>query len=179
MNNHIKVTIKEMSPLLMHAFPMVEIKNTEKLLPEEQAELAAYRDPQTKDLYIPAVALQRCIVAGATFSKGKGKASLQKIVAACLFVTPERCSLHRKEYLLDARPVVIPATKGRVIRYRPRLDKWECSFELEYDPTLLTEKQVHQVMEDSGKLVGILDFRPQCKGSFGRFMITKWDITKE
>lgn len=88
----IEVTIKGTSPLLMHAFPMVQIEALEKKTPEEQAEYAAYRDPASKELYVPAVAVQRGLVAAATFSKGKGRASLAKVAAACLLVTLVRAS---------------------------------------------------------------------------------------
>ena len=168
-------TIRGMSPLLMHSFPMTEIKALEKKTPMEQAEIAAYRDPDTRDLYVPGIAIQRCFISGATYSKGKGRASLQKQVAACVLVNPERCSLGTKEFVIDSRPVVVPATKGRVIRHRPKLVEWNVSFRIEYDDTLLRESELRQVVDDSGSRVGLLDFRPEKKGPFGRFMITKWE----
>jgi hypothetical protein len=172
----VKATIKGISALLMHAFPMVPIENPplEKRPITEQADLAAYRDPDTRSLYLPAVAMQRSMIAAATYSKGKGRASLQKQTAACVFITPDRIPLGTKEYTIDARPVVIPATKGRVMRYRPRLDNWQASFEIEYDEALLTEKQLRQIVNDAGSRVGLLDFRPERKGPFGRFMVTEW-----
>lgn len=170
----ISVTLKGISSLLMHAYPMVAIEALEKKTPDEQAEYAAYRDPETKRLYVPALALARCIVGAATYSKGKGRGSLQKVVAAGVFVTPERVDLGVSKYQVDARPVVIPATKGRVMRYRPRLDTWGCSFELEYDETLMTETQLRRVVDDAGARVGLLDFRPEKKGPFGRFMVSSW-----
>ena len=171
----LSVEVKGISPLLMHAFPMAQIEALEKKTPEEQAELAAYRDEQnSKYLYIPAMAIQRGLIAAAAYSKGKGRGSLQKSVAACLLVSPERISLGVKKYALDARPVVIPATKGRVMRYRPRLDEWKITFALEYDENLLTENQLRRGVDDMGSRVGLLDFRPERKGPFGRCIVTKW-----
>ena len=171
----VTVEIKGISPLLMHAFPMVKIEALEKKSPEEQAEFVAYRDPETKGLFVPGMAVQRMLVGGASFSKGKGRATLSKIVAACVFITPDRIPLNQKKYEIDARPVVVPATKGRVLRYRPRLDAWALKFSLEFDPDLLTEAQIRRVVDDSGSRVGLLDFRPERKGSFGRFVLTSWD----
>ena len=172
----ISIALKGDSPLLMHAFPLVEApRGFEKQPPKVQAEFAAYRCPETKQLYIPGVAIQRCFIAGATYSKGKGRASLQKSAAACLIVRDERCLLGVTDFVVDSRPVVIPATKGRVIRHRPRLDKWDVSFELDYDPELLSALQVRTIIEDSGKRVGLLDFRPEKKGPFGRFGIVKFE----
>lgn len=170
----IECSIKGKSPLIMHAYPLVPIEALEKKPIEEQAELAAYRDPEGR-LYIPAINLQRAFVSGATYSKGRGRASLQKPVAACVMVSPERLILDSTEYEIDARPVVIPATKGRVMRFRPRFEQWSVSFEVEYDDTLITEDQLRRVIDDTGDRVGLLDFRPEKKGPFGRFFVTRWN----
>jgi len=170
----ISITIEGISPLLMHSFPMEEIKAIEKKSPAEQAEIAAYRDPDTKWLYVPGMAVQRALIAGATYSKGKGRASLQKPVAACVIISPERIPLDG-DYVIDSRPVVVPATGGRIIRHRPKLPAWKISFEIEFDDELLKESELRQVVDDTGKKVGILDFRPEKKGPFGRFVVTKWE----
>ena len=170
------VSIRGVSPLLMHAFPMVPIEAIEKKSPQEQAELSVYRDPETRQLYVPGVNVQRSLVAAAAFSKGKGRASLQKPVAACVMVSPERLSLNVDSFAVDSRPVVVPATKGRVMRHRPRLDQWELTFELEWDDTLLKESEVRRIVDDMGSRVGLLDFRPEKKGPFGRCMVTHWEL---
>lgn len=166
------------SPLLMHKFPMEPISGMAKLTPEEQAEHAAYRDPETRELYVPGVAVQRALVNAAVYSKGKGRASLQKPVASCLMVLPECLGLGTEEYTIDSRPVVIPATKGRIVRHRPRLDSWKIRFDLEWDGELLSEIQVRQIVDDMGKRVGLLDFRPERKGPFGRSVVTSWEDNK-
>ena len=170
------VTVKGVSPLLMHRYPLVPIEALEKKSPAEQAEVAAYRDPETRELYVPGVNLQRGLVSAATFSKGKGRASLQKAAAACVMVSPQYLNLGTREYALDSQAVVIPATKGRVVRHRPRLDTWTISFVIEWDDTLLEEKQLRRSLDDMGSRVGLLDFRPEKKGPFGRFMVTEWEL---
>ena len=171
----VSMKLQGISSLLMHAFPMVSIEAFEKKPVDEQAELAAYRDPQTKELYVPGINVQRAFIAGATYSKGKGRASLQKQAAACLQVTPERILLGVKDYAIDSRPVVIPATKGRVMRHRPRLDNWRLEFDLEYDDTLLAVEQLRHIVDDTCSRVGFLDFRPEKKGPFGRAMVIHWE----
>lgn len=168
--------VKGISGLLMNAFPMMPIENPpiEKRTREEQAELKAYRDAVTGILYIPGIAIQRAFINGAAYSKGKGRASLQKQTAACVFVFPDRVTLGVKDYAIDSRPIVVPSTRGRVIRHRPRLDEWKAKFEIEYDESLLTERQLRQIVDDAGSRVGLLDFRPEKKGPFGRFIVTEW-----
>src|SRR5262249_23116124 len=147
----------------------------EKKTAEEQAEHAVYRDPDTKMLYVPGVNVQRALVAAASYSKGKGRATLQRQAAACLMVMPERISLGGEDYEIDSRRVVVPATKGRVIRHRPRLDKWAITFAIEYDDSLLNEKELRRIVDDMGVRVGLLDFRPEKKGLYGRSTVTSWN----
>ena len=171
----IKVKISGTSPLLMHSFPLEPIEAIEKKPKEEQAELAAYRNPDGK-LHVPGLNVQRALIAGAVYSKGKGRASLQRPAAACLDISPEYILLDNDHWdEIDSRRVVVPATRGAVIRHRPRFNKWDLTFELEYDDTLLTEAQVRRIVDDTGKRVGLLDFRPEKKGPFGRFVVTHWE----
>lgn len=170
-------TIKGISPLLMHRFPMEKLETPiENLTMEEQAEIAAYRNKESNELFVPGIAVWACLVSGAVYSKGKGRATLQKPTAACLMVTPEYCYLGTQQYEIDARPVVVPSTKGRIVRFRPRFNEWSIDFNLEYDPALLMEVQVREIVDNSGKRVGLLDFRPACKGPFGRFVVTSWQV---
>jgi hypothetical protein len=168
------VTIEGTSALMMKKYPETPIPGFEKKTPEEQAEISAYRIPGSKELYIPGVAVQRALVKAATYSKGKGRASLQKTAAACLMVLPEHVGLGTNKFKVDSRPVVVPATKGRIMRHRPRIDKWKGTFGLEWDETLMTEDQVKKIVEDMGKRVGLLEFRPSCNGPFGRCKVAKW-----
>jgi hypothetical protein len=168
----IHVTMTGISALLMHRFPMEPIEAIEKKSPEEQARIALYE--QDGQPFIPGVNVQRALVAGATFSKGKGRSSLQKSVAAGLFVDEAQLPIKDAKWVVDARPVTIPATKGRVVRYRPRFDKWSVDCTISFDETLLTETQVRRIVDDTGSRVGLLDFRPERKGPFGRFMVMAW-----
>jgi len=171
----VAVEIKGKSPLLMHRFPMEPIEAIEKKTKEEQAEISAYR-LETGELYVPSVNLQRSFVNAGTFSKGKGRATLQKPVAACVQVSPFCLGLGVAEYEIDARRVVIGATRGAIIRFRPRIDEWSLAGEIEYDDTLLTEPQLRDVVDNAGSRVGVLDFRPEKKGPFGRFFVTRWKL---
>src|SRR5215471_741776 len=171
----IGVTIKGTSPLLMHAFPLEPIEAIEKQSAERQAEHAAYRDESNGGgLYVPGVNLQRALIAAATYSKGKGRASLQKPAAACLQVSPEHLDLGLKTYAIDSRPVVMPSTKGRILRHRPRIEAWQLTFDLDYDDTLLKATEVRTIVDNAGARVGLCDYRPEKKGPFGKFIVTEW-----
>lgn len=170
--------IKGISPLLMHHYPMVPVEALEKLSPEKQAEHAAYRTTDGQ-LYVPSVAIGRSFINGAAFSKGKGRATLSKPLAACMRIFPTELILDPQKYTIDARPVVIRATQGRIMRYRPCFNEWTIEFDIEFDPVLVNETQMRKVVDDAGNRVGVLDFRPERKGPFGRYVVTVWDYFME
>ena len=174
-----RVTLEGTSALMMKKYPTTPIEGFEKKPPQEQAELSSYRIPGTDELYIPGEAVQRAMVNAAAYSKGRGRASLQKVVAACLLVLPEYIGLGTTQFKLDSRPVVMPATKGRIMRHRPRIDNWKVTFGIEWDETLLREEEVKKVVEDMGSRVGLLEFRPACKGRYGRSKLINWETGKE
>ncbi|MFA5688594.1 MAG: hypothetical protein WC959_05560 [Kiritimatiellales bacterium] len=162
------IKIRGISPLLMNRFLLEPVPGLQKMTAEEQAEIAAYRT-EGGELFIPGINMQRALISGAKYSKGKGRASLQSVAAACLLITAEQLPLGCRKFTVDSRSVVVPATKGRIVRHRPRLNEWTLNFELEYDPELLSREQVETIVRDTGRRVGLGDFRPENKGMFGRF----------
>ena len=82
--------------------------------------------------------------------------------------------LGTKKFEVDSRSVVIPATGGRIMKHRARLDEWKLTFELEVDTTIFAVDFVRALMDDAGKKIGLGDFRPDRKGPFGKFKVTKW-----
>lgn len=174
----VKIVMKGKSPIMMHKYPENPISGFEKKPKEEQAELVSYRIPGSRELYVPGVAIQRALINSALYSRGRGRASLQKEAAACFMVSPEYVGLGTEKYVIDSRPVTIPATKGKIMRHRPKVNEWKISFGLEWDETLISEEQVKKIVEDMGIRTGLLEFRPACKGSYGRCEIEEWQEVK-
>ena len=84
------------------------------------------------------------------------------------------CPFGTKEFEVDSRSVVIPATGGRIMAHRPRLDKWSLTFRLAIDTDMFAETFARKLVDDAGKRIGLGDFRPDRKGIFGKFVVTKW-----
>jgi hypothetical protein len=80
------------------------------------------------------------------------------------------------DFEVDARPVTIPATKGRIMRYRPRWDAWKMRFGLEIDEDMLALDDAQMLLTEGGSSYGIGDFRPEKSGPFGRFVIESWQV---
>lgn len=187
----INVTIEGTSPLLMNRFTeeaeMAVSKTAKKVTkatkgtPREQAEPKAYKD-QDGMLYVPGTNIFACIIEGGKFIKiGKAKATNSKssLIPAAMILEDQICSLHTKDFEVDSRSVVIPATGGRIMAHRPRLDEWRLSFSIDlFDPDILSPDDVRQIIDDAGKKVGLGDFRPARKGPFGRFCVVSWKEEK-
>lgn len=174
----VKIELTGESPLLMNnpASMMDEQKSTKKTARYDhkaEAEKLAYKDDKGV-LYVPAAAVKGCIIGGASYVKF-GKFAAKPMIAGGVHIKPEKISLGTKKYDLDIRTVVIQ--RARVVKARPMIENWKITFELEYDESLIPypERDLKPIIEDAGKRIGLLDFRPQKLGSFGRFKVTKWE----
>jgi hypothetical protein len=148
----------------------------------ERAEQAAYRN-EDGTLYAPSTWFFRSIIEVGGYRKQRGsRKSLKYIIPAAIVVTTDTIPLFDldnkpvRDFEVDARPVVIPSTKGRIMAYRPRIEIWQAEIPMEIDTTILGVDDIHQLLEDAGRKQGVGDFRPEKKGPFGRFQITSWDF---
>lgn len=73
--------------------------------------------------------------------------------------------LYELDDFRDRRGVRVQTS--RIIRTRPIFRGWSCSFNLEFDPTLVSRSEIETALQRAGKAVGIGDYRPR----FGRFVI--------
>ena len=182
------VTITGKTPMLLHRFTdaaqMAATDGTrsaaaagDRGTPMEQAEDSLYKDEQGRIVF-PGPNLFRCLIeAGKFFKAGKSKITTQKtsMIPACLSVVDLIIPIqHNEPWTVDARPVRIPSTGGRIIRYRPCFHDWTMTFELELDTSMLTEKLLRSIVDAAGSRIGLGDFRPDCKGPFGKFVVTEW-----
>jgi len=184
----IEVTIEGVSPLLMNRFVEaneVKISNGtssslqsgNKGTPREQAEVKAYRDEDTGELYLPGPNLMRAIINAGIFHKaGKKQLTTQKssLIPAFMQIDDLVIPLNTDKWEVDSRSVVIPSTGGRIMCHRPRCDEWSCTFHLTVDDSGISESLARTLVDDAGMKIGLCDFRPERKGPFGRFKVTGW-----
>ena len=188
----IEVEIKGLSPLLMHSPKAMliesetKVKSAKKTISkDDEAEQGAYRTSKGF-LYVPSTAIKGAMLNACSFKKIK-KYSLKPFVAGGVIIPQEELDLLTyknkpiRDYLIDSRTVVIPSTQGRILKHRPKIPEWKLCFTLEYDEKVIGNTKedieiIKEVLSDAGNRIGILDFRPQKSGSFGRFEITKWKV---
>jgi hypothetical protein len=181
----IEVEITGTAPLLMHRFSdeardQIESRSSRvsaRITKEETAERGAYRMPGNNgsgNLCLPAENLMGAMRRAAAFHK-IGRRSSVPSVCGGVTISPEHIDLGTTTYQIDSRAVVIPATKGRVMQHRPRLNNWKARFHIEYEERLFPGPEIlHSILDDAGTLVGVGAFRPEKHGPFGRFVVTSW-----
>lgn len=154
--------------------------------PRDVAEKGVYRLPN-RQLALPGAAFARMTreAGGAHKSKGSRK-SLKYIVPAAMIVLDELCGIYLRDrktlavdFEVDARPVTIPATKGRVMRYRARLNEWACRVRIQLNENILAETMVRQLFIEGLQQIGIGDYRPEKGGPFGTAQLVAWDVVSD
>ena len=120
---------------------------------------------------IPSDNIERCIQLGAQ------KSRLGKDVQAAVFCVATEIKLDyegprdQEKMYSSGRFMLrkgVAVQKSRIIRIRPMIPTgWSLDFELEFDDSILNEKNLFKAMVDAGALIGLGDWRPK----FGRFTV--------
>lgn len=149
----------------------------EKGSPHDQAQQRLYIGHDGKPM-IPQPNLFRCLIdAGQFFKAGKSKITTQKtsMIPACVEIEGLELPIeHREPWSVDTRAVRIPSTGGRILCHRPCFYDWRLSFALGVDTDMLSLVLMRDIVDAAGKRIGLGDFRPACKGPFGKFVVVKW-----
>jgi len=184
---HIKVEIRGVTPLLIHRFN----EDAEQAKATRRMEVTQ-RDPRveaTKSAYIAsdgtfyfnAFSIPSAMGNAGSNHKARGsRKSLRFVVPSAVRMASDTVTILNgagpaKDFEVDSRPVTIPATKGRVMRHRPRFDQWGAIFDLMIDDNLLSVEMAHQLLNEAGQSIGIGDFRPEKRGPFGTFRVIKFE----
>jgi hypothetical protein len=186
----VRVTIAGVTPLLMNRFTehsevsissgTSPVLRGDKGTPREQAERKRYADEQG-NLYIPGPNIFSCIIDAGRFHKaGKRQLTSKKesMIPAGVSIPDIVCLIVGSQWEVDSRSVVNPSTGGRIMCYRPRIDKWSTTFTLDIDEQVFSPDLVRVVVDDAGKKIGLGDFRPVRKGPFGKFVVTNWQVVE-
>jgi hypothetical protein len=188
----IEVQIEGDTPLLQHRFgeQAEQTKNTRPIHvrgedPREAAEAVCYRD---KDgyLFFPITWVLRMLrEAGGSHKQRGSRKSLKYIVPAAVRAVADTVSILNgdgksrvKDFEVDSRPVTIPATKGRIMRHRPRMNQWSAKFDVRLKDDLLDPGTLHMLLNEGGQAFGLGDFRPEKGGPFGTFRVVRFQEKK-
>lgn len=129
-------------------------------------------------VYLPAMAIEACLVNASKQFKITGRQTATKYVKSGIFCTDEYLqflvdgkpimSLDDPRIIIDKRTVKNPSTKGRNVRYRAKFDKWESNFRIIVNSDDYLSKDIlEEILGYAGNFVGVGDYRPR----FGRFKL--------
>ena len=141
--------------------------------PEEEAEKGAYRDEEGL-LYLPSNAFRASLLHGAG-GRRIGSTAARTVLAGAVFNAGPRTYLFDpqsgealKDYRVHVARVVVQ--RSSVIRARPEIERWACVLELEVDLELIPDPSlVQELLNVSGRISGVGDFRPERRGPHGRY----------
>lgn len=183
----IKVEIRGTTPLLIHRFGEAAETNKQSravmvadVEPREEARKVAYIAADGS-FYFNAFAIPAAMGnAGANHKMRGTRKTARFVVPSAIRLTSDTITILNgsgpaKHFEVDSRPVTIPATKGRVMRHRPRFNEWGAAFDLVVNDSLLTVELAHQLLQEAGQQIGIGDFRPEKRGPFGTFRVVKFE----
>lgn len=188
----IAVTIEGTTPLLCNNFTdAAQLQATNGTRLATNGDSGTPRDQAQARLYIghgglpmiPQPNLFRCLIDGGKYFKaGRSKVTTQKssLLPACVAIEELELPIeHSEPWAVDTRAVRIPSAGGRILCHRPCFHDWKLSFTVGVDTDLISVKLLREIVDAAGKRVGLGDFRPDCKGPFGKFVVTHWQELAE
>ena len=154
------------------------------------AEEFVYTDAQGLVVFPGAAITTMMRQAGSNHKIPKSRKSVKGIVPAAVRMTEDSIEIYRvsgaawarmtlQDFEVDSRPVVVPATKGRVMAHRPIFERWGAKFVLRINTSLISEALVQKLLEEGGEQLGIGAFRPERGGTFGTFRVVSYGTLQE
>lgn len=184
----ISVTIEGTAPLLQHRYLFkdeAEVFSKKKSGSKDYSEewrKALYWNPDV-GLFQPATHVEGALIRAASNFQitGRGKKTYKDLIKSTVFVKPdiipyghERLdpdALLERGIILIHRAICV-VQRARVERLRPLLPVgWRLSFTIELHDEQMPKEVVKEILDYSGKFVGIGDWRPR----HGRFQVVRFE----
>jgi hypothetical protein len=178
----VSVTVRGVSPIIFHRYSVesVEAKGRARkgsaAKKTDDIESYVYRN-SAGEISIPGSYLKGAIAGPQGAAKYRQdprspRKSALDLYKAGVIVTTDLASLGTTNWdYLDTRRVLVQ--RSAISRVRPAMTEgWETTFDLlVQSPEYINSDELHDVIINAGKLVGLGDFRP----TYGRFQVTKFE----
>jgi len=174
-----KVKIQGVAPLMHNRYPLDAMQITKKTKrgkvfdPVTVVQACLYKNVNG-EIYQPADHIEGALIqVGSQINiAGRGKKTYKDEMKTNIQVMPQEIPFpDGKNFAIDVRLAVIPATRGRVPVARPRWDKWEFEFTIRvFNEEYLPESILKELLENAGREKGIGTYRPK----FGRFEVVEF-----
>jgi hypothetical protein len=185
------LTLQGRSPLLLHsdllANPLApetkrhkemttKKKKTDEdliLIAQSEYENSLYHDAEGR-VVVPTINLRASFIDGAKLNRlgaafQRGTVILDEHVPLEYDGPQHYKKLFEVPAFVDCRSVVVGVK--RIMRYRPRFNRWRCQVAVHYDESAISHEEIVLSTQNAGAFCGLGDFRPTRKGPFGRYEI--------
>jgi len=188
------VEIVGVSPLLMNAMSIETLlglrpsagrkrsRTAQSLSPREEAEGHLHKLPDGT-IHMPVTNLLASLIEAGKYVRLDGKRQISTKDSTILpglmeIVTPTLPLVTAKgepvRWETDVRQGRNPNGGEAVCIIRPRIDDWKFDLTIRIDTSTISELLIRNLFDIAGSRCGLCDFRPQRKGTFGRFVVNKW-----
>lgn len=178
----IRVPLLGVSPLITHKFSekskkkmldTTQGRSTPKEPKDPQAEYEACLYRLAEGYGMPADAFKDATVGAARFY---GKELSMTALNQFIFVTGEVGDDGRQLVQIEGEPrmredVVRVGRGGTDLRYRPEFYPWSAKLDVTYFSNAITRETVLSAIDAGGLAIGVGDWRPERKGTFGTYRI--------
>lgn len=185
----LRAKLAGITPLLMNAMSEEQLlairertkkaRNAAKPSLREEADSKVHRMPSGEP-HIPVTMLMACLIGAGQFVRLDGK---RQISTAKSTVLPGLLQIENRWLPIQPGTYEVDVAQGRnpnggeaVCIVRPRFDEWSFDLTLSVDQSQVALAVVRELIDVAGSRVGLGDFRPKCKGTFGRFKVTHWEV---
>lgn len=155
--------------------------------PREEAEPKVHRLADGRP-HLPIGALFASLVEAGKYVRLDGKRQVSTASSTILpaFMSIESKTLPLVNHLdkkgaaweVDMQPGKNPNGGELVCIVRPRFDVWAFEANILIDTKEISENQIRTLWDYAGRRVGLLDFRPQRKGTYGQFVVDRWEVQR-
>lgn len=183
-----KATLRSVRPISlsrMHDTPKIEKERPDEYEQRTWKEKARYDDSGVA--YMPGIAFNMALESAAKFLSmqipGKGKATFTKhFRSGVLCLDNLNLGVTREEMkgvTINANADGVRGSGKRVKRTFPVVQKWECDLNFYVLDDTIPKDVFEKVLVESGKFIGVGQYRPQQGGTNGRFEVVKTQWTEQ
>ena len=173
MEEKYEVKIRGLRPLLQHRMSNEPVKRKKMGCSydnQEDAENCLYKDSEGR-ICQPANHIESALIKASANYRigGQGKKTYKDAFKGGVFIDPLFIPHLIPDWGIDLQNVVIQ--RARILRARPRFDKWELNFTITLIDERITPDVLKDVLIDAGKFCGLGDNRPR----YGTFEVTAFN----
>jgi len=191
----IRFEVKGVSPLLMNPMPegvLLNLRDKKKkaksaqatVTPREEAGTKVYQTAEGKP-YVPAKWLMSALIVSGRYSRLDGKRQMStkdsSLVPGMVQIDEMLFPLRTEggkmaKWEVDLQQGRNPNGGEAVCIVRPRFDDWCFTATIFVDTSQINEDSYRELVDRALDKVGLGDFRPAKRGTFGRSVVASWKV---